>query len=123
RRGFTPFLTVSDEAAEVGIALQSASKTFNLAGLKCAHVVSASERGAEIVRRIPMEVEWRTGLFGIKAGIAAYTEGEPWLDALLARLGANQALLSDLLAEHVPGAAYVPGDAGFLAWVDFRALD
>lgn len=122
RRPFTPFLTVSDEAAEVGIAVQSASKTFNLAGLKCAHFVTASDRGAAVVGRIPMEVEWRTGLFGIKAGIAGYTEGEPWLDALLARLAANQALLVDLLAEHVPGAAYTQGDAGFLAWVDFRGL-
>lgn len=122
RRGFTPFLTVSEEAAEVGIAVQSASKTFNLAGLKCAHVISASDRMAGVVRRIPMEVEWRSGLFGIKAGIAAYNEGEPWLDALLARLASNQTLFVDLLAEHVPGAAYLPGDAGFLAWVDLTAL-
>lgn len=120
RRAFTPFLTVSSEARKVGFAVQSASKTFNLAGLKCAHLVTATDRNAEIVRRIPDEVEWRTGLFGIKAGIASYTDGDPWLDALLARLAANQTLLVDLLAEYVPAAAYVPGDAGFLAWVDMR---
>ncbi|HJB64027.1 MAG TPA: aminotransferase class I/II-fold pyridoxal phosphate-dependent enzyme, partial [Candidatus Microbacterium pullistercoris] len=120
RRSFTPFLTVSSEARKVGFAVQSASKTFNLAGLKCAHLVTATDRNAEIVRRIPDEVEWRTGLFGIKAGIASYTDGDPWLDALLARLAANQTLLVDLLAEYVPAAAYVPGDAGFLAWVDMR---
>ncbi|MGO2092184.1 MAG: MalY/PatB family protein [Microbacterium gubbeenense] len=122
RRAFTPFLEAGPEAADVGIAIHSASKTFNLAGLKCAHFVTVSDRLAKLVADMPMEVEWRTGLFGIKAGIAAYTEGDAWLDALLARLGSNQTLLGGLLAEHVPGAEYVPGDAGFLAWVDVSAL-
>lgn len=120
---FTPFLTVSDAAREVGVAVHSASKAFNLAGLKCAHMVTATDGMSEVVQRIPMEVEWRTGLFGIIAGIAAYEEGEAWLDALVARLHANQSLLVDLLAEHAPGARYEPGDAGFLAWVDVTALD
>ncbi|WP_166317267.1 aminotransferase class I/II-fold pyridoxal phosphate-dependent enzyme [Microbacterium excoecariae] len=114
----TPFLSVSPEAAEVGVAVLSASKAFNLAGLKCAHMVSASPTKRELVRAIPAEVEWRTGLFGIKAGIAAFEEGDAWLDALIARLALNQRLLVDLLAEHVPGSRYTPGDAGFLAWVD-----
>jgi len=122
KRTFTPFLESAPEAAEVGIAIHSASKTFNLAGLKCAHFVTASDRLTALVAGIPIEVEWRTGLFGLKAGIAAYSEGEAWLDALLARLGANQALLSDLIAEHMPGAEYLPGDAGFLAWVDVTAF-
>lgn len=120
---FTPFLTASDAAREVGVAVHSASKAFNLAGLKCAHMVTATDGMSEVVQRIPMEVEWRTGLFGIIAGIAAYEEGEAWLDALVARLHANQSLLVDLLAEHAPGARYEPGDAGFLAWVDVTALD
>ncbi|MGI6877527.1 MalY/PatB family protein [Microbacterium sp. gxy059] len=121
-RTVTPFLDVSDEARRVGVSVLSASKAFNLAGLKCAHLVTADPQKAALVRAIPMEVEWRTGLFGLHAGIAAFEEGEPWLDALLARLDENQRLLADLLAEHVPGAVYAPGDAGFLAWVDARAL-
>lgn len=119
---FTPFLAASDTAAEVGVAIMSASKAFNLAGLKCAHFVTASDAAQAVVSRIPMEVEWRTGLFGIMAGIAAFRDGDNWLDALLARLDANRGLLVDLLAEHVPGARYRPGQAGFLAWVDLREL-
>ncbi|WP_231915995.1 MalY/PatB family protein [Microbacterium karelineae] len=119
---FTPFLQAAPEAEQVGVSVQSASKAFNLAGLKCAHMATASDRMTTIVQGIPMEVEWRTGLFGIQAGIAAFEEGDDWLDALVARLAANQTLLVDLLAEHVPGAAYQPGDAGFLAWVDMNAL-
>lgn len=119
---FTPFLDAAPEAAEVGFALTSASKAFNLAGLKCAQIVTAAREPARIVRALPDEVEWRTSIFGAIAGRAAFESGDAWLDALLARLDLNRALLVELLAEHVPGARYAPGDAGFLAWVDFGAL-
>ncbi|WP_396652841.1 MalY/PatB family protein [Microbacterium sp. Marseille-Q6965] len=119
---FTPFLTAAPEAAEVGFALTSASKAFNLAGLKCAFIVTAADEPARIVRRIPDEVEWRTSILGLIAGEAALSLGDAWLDALLARLDTNRHLLSDLLAEHAPGALYRPPQAGFLAWVDFTAL-
>ncbi|WP_036319042.1 MalY/PatB family protein [Microbacterium indicum] len=120
KTAFVPFLTVSDDASRVGYALHSASKAFNLAGLKCAHIVTAADETTAVVDAMPDEVEWRTGIFGITAGIAAYSEGDAWLDALRERLVRNQALLVDLLAEHLPGAVYEPGDAGFLAWVDVR---
>lgn len=119
---FTPFLDAAPEAAELGFALSSASKAFNLAGLKCALVVTAADETARVVRAMPDEVEWRTAIFGAIAGRAAFEGGEPWLDAQLARLDLNRALLVELLAEHVPGARYTPGDAGFLAWVDLGAL-
>ncbi|MER7797817.1 aminotransferase class I/II-fold pyridoxal phosphate-dependent enzyme [Microbacterium sp. NPDC096154] len=119
---FTPFLAAAPEAAEVGFALTSASKAFNLAGLKCAFAVTAADGPARIVASIPDEVEWRTSLFGVFAGVAAFDEGDAWLDALIARLDLNRFLLRDLLAEHVPGARYLPGDAGYLAWVDLSAL-
>ncbi|GGH34821.1 MalY/PatB family protein [Microbacterium album] len=120
---FTPFLTAAPEAAEVGFALTSASKAFNLAGLKCALLVTAGDAPTRIARGIPDEVEWRTSIFGVHAGIAAFDHGDAWLDALLARLDLNRRLLADLLTRQLPGARYLPGDAGFLAWVDLSALD
>ncbi|WP_460720687.1 MalY/PatB family protein [Microbacterium aureliae] len=120
---FTPFLAASAAAARVGFAVTSASKAFNLAGLKCALMVTAGDAPAALVRGLPDEVEWRTGLFGALAGVAAFDPAsDAWLDALLARLDANRRLLADLLAEHVPGARYVIPDAGFLAWVDLGGL-
>src|SRR5687767_1464189 len=67
---FTPLLTVPG-AADVTIALLSASKAFNLAGLKCAAVVSASPRMAEAVGRLPVDLRWRVGHFGVLATVAA----------------------------------------------------
>ena len=120
---FTPFLAASDEAARVGYAVTSASKAYNLAGLKCALMVTASDETSRIVREMPAEVEWRTGLFGALAGVAAFSpETDAWLDAELAALDGNRRLLAELLAEHVPGARFRIPDAGFLAWVDLSAL-
>lgn len=120
---FTPFLDASPAAARVGYAVVSASKAFNLAGLKCALIVTADEATARVVRALPDEVEWRTGLFGAIAAVAAFApESDSWLDSQLAALDANRLLLAELLAEHVPGARYRVPDAGFLAWVDLTAL-
>lgn len=120
---FTPFLDASPVAARVGYAVVSASKAFNLAGLKCALIVTADERTSAIVRALPDEIEWRTGLFGAIAAVAAFSpESDPWLDAQLAALDANRVLLAELLSEHLPGARYRIPDAGFLAWVDLSEL-
>lgn len=119
---FTPFLSASEDAARVGFALVSASKAFNLAGLKCAIMVAASDEHAAVLRSLPAEVEWRTGHFGALASVAAFApESDAWLDSLRAALDENRRLLAELLAEHLPDAAYRIPDAGFLAWVDVSA--
>ena len=119
---YTPFLTASEAAAEVGYALTSASKAYNLAGLKCALIVTAHPDTQRVVRELPPEVEWRTGLFGALAGVAAFSPAsDDWLDALKATLDDNRRRLADLLAEHVPLARYRLPDAGFLAWIDLSA--
>ena len=122
--GFTPFLAVSDAAERVGYAVVSASKAFNLAGLKCALMVTADEETTAVVRGLPVEVEWRTGQFGLLAAVAAFSEeSDPWLDGLLRTLDENRLLLEDLLAAHLPGARYRIPDAGYLAWIDLSALE
>ncbi|PRB65776.1 MalY/PatB family protein [Microbacterium sp. MYb45] len=122
--GFTPFLAVNDAARRVGYAVVSASKAFNLAGLKCALMVTADDATSEVVRGLPVEVEWRTGQFGLLAAVAAFSEeSDPWLDGLLRTLDENRVLLEDLLAAHLPGARYRIPDAGYLAWIDLTALD
>ena len=121
--GFTPFLAVSDAAARIGYAVVSASKAFNLAGLKCALMVTADDETTAVVRGLPVEVEWRTGQFGLLAAVAAFSEeSDPWLDGLLRTLDENRLLLEDLIAAHLPGARYRIPDAGYLAWIDLTAL-
>ncbi|HRP99051.1 MAG TPA: aminotransferase class I/II-fold pyridoxal phosphate-dependent enzyme [Terrimesophilobacter sp.] len=120
---FTPFLAVSDAAREVGVCVTAASKAFNLAGLKCALLVTAKEPYSRIIGSMPMEVYWRTGILGLHATIAAYRNGGPWLDGVIRTLDANRRLLAELLTEKLPEVGYRMPEATYLAWLDFRELD
>jgi cystathionine beta-lyase len=119
---YTPFLTVSDTAREYGITVTSASKSFNIPGLKSALIVTASERGDRVRQSLPYEVEWRMGQFGAIASIAAFREGGPWLDGVLASLDDNRRLLAELIEDELPGVRYRMPDATYLAWLDLSAL-
>lgn len=117
-----PFLSVSEEAREHGIAFVSASKAFNLAGLTCAQTVTASERAAEVIGKLPFAAA-HAGHFGLMATVAAYRDGAPWLDDVIAVLDHNRALLAELLAATLPEVAYTPPRAGYLTWLDLRPFE
>jgi cysteine-S-conjugate beta-lyase len=117
-----PFLGVSDAAREHGIALCSASKAFNLAGLHCAQIVTASARAEAVIEQLPFTAT-HAGHFGALATIAAYRDGAAWLDDVIAVVDHNRALLADLLAATLPEVGYTPPRAGYLTWLDLRALD
>lgn len=119
---FTPFLSVSPEAAEHGICVTAASKGWNLAGLKCAVFVTASDRMRRVVAGMPEEVAWRTSQFGLIASCAAYRDAEPWLDGVVTAVQANRLLLAELLDARLPGVRYEQPHASFLAWLDLAAL-
>jgi cystathionine beta-lyase len=117
-----PFLAVSEAAAERGIAFCSASKTFNVAGLHCAQIVTASEDAAAVIRKLPFSAT-HCGHLGAIASVAAFREGGPWLDDVIAVLDHNRRLLAELLAERLPEVGYAQPQAGYLAWLDLRALE
>ena len=118
---FTPFLAVSESARRHGIAAHSASKAWNLAGLKCALMVTAHDVMGARVATLPKEVEVRTSLFGRIASTAAFEHGEEWLAGMLASVEANRARLGRLLDEHLPEVICREPHASYLAWLDFRA--
>jgi cysteine-S-conjugate beta-lyase len=118
---FTPMLTL-DGAPEVAVSVLSASKAWNLAALQCAVIVTAGQRMAEVVGRFSPDVRWRTGHFGVIAGIAAFRDGEQWLDQLLVTLSHRRAQLGTLLSEHLPMIEWSPPEATYLAWLDCRAI-
>jgi cysteine-S-conjugate beta-lyase len=118
---FTPLLTVPG-APEIAVSVLSASKAWNLAGLKCAAVVTAAPGMAAVAGRLPADTRWRVGHFGVIAAIAAFTAGERWLDQLLLTLDYRRTLLSDLLSQRLPRILWHPPEATFLAWLDCAAL-
>ncbi|CAM5638501.1 cysteine-S-conjugate beta-lyase OS=Streptomyces tendae OX=1932 GN=GUR47_04770 PE=3 SV=1 [Streptomyces tendae] len=115
---FVPYLSVP--GAERGLALMSASKGWNLAGLKAALAI-AGPGAADDLARMPEEVGHGPSHVGVLAHTAALRDGTGWLDAVLAGLDENRRL-TGLLAEHLPGVVHRAGEATYLAWLDCRAL-
>ncbi|WP_328418351.1 pyridoxal phosphate-dependent aminotransferase [Micromonospora sp. NBC_00389] len=116
---FVPYLSVP--GAENGLSLMSASKGWNLAGLRGALLIAGPDAAADLAR-VPFEVSVSTSHLGVIAHTAAFRDGGEWLDALLTGLDDNRRLLAALLAEHLPAIRYHPGQATYLAWLDCRAL-
>jgi cysteine-S-conjugate beta-lyase len=116
---FTPYLSVP--GAENALALMSATKAWNLCGLKAAIAIAGPEAAADL-RRMPEEVSHGPSHLGAIAHAAAFGTAGDWLDALLQGLDANRRLLGDLIAEHLPGVTYQRPQGTYLAWLDCRQL-
>ncbi|WP_406044590.1 pyridoxal phosphate-dependent aminotransferase [Micromonospora sp. NBC_00898] len=116
---FTPYLTVA--GAENAFALISASKAWNLAGLKAALAVAGPQAAADL-NRMPEEVSHGPSHLGVIAHTAAFRAGGPWLDLLLDGLDTNRTLLETLLAKHLPRVRYHRPEGTYLAWLDCTAL-
>jgi cystathionine beta-lyase len=117
---FVPFLSVGHELADQAVAFCSASKGWNIPGLKCGITVAGSEAAAKLLTD-----HWEALLashHGVLASVAAFTQAVDWLDAVRGQLVENRELLARLLSERLPEVGYVPGEASFLAWLDCRKL-
>ncbi|HEU4566086.1 MAG TPA: aminotransferase class I/II-fold pyridoxal phosphate-dependent enzyme [Gemmatimonadaceae bacterium] len=119
----TPFVTVSEPLGARAVTLASASKGWNIPGLKCALLVagSAAMRATLAPLALPERAE-RVGHLGVIGTVAALREGGAWLDALVRHLDRNRARLAALLAAELPAVRWVPPQAGYLAWLDCTAL-
>lgn len=117
---FVPFGSLDHEMTELAYVFTSASKGWNIAGLKCGLAVAGSDQTAEVLAE-----RWEALLgshLGVLASVAAYTRAVDWLDAVIAQIDQNRGLLARLLSEHLPEVGYRPGAATFLAWLDCRKL-
>ena len=116
---FTPYLTVPGSGR--GITVTSASKAWNLAGLKAALVVPGEEARADVARLHPF-VTFGASHFGVIAQTAAYRHGREWVHDLVDELDANRSLLDELVRDRLAGARLLVPDSTYLAWLDLRPL-
>jgi cysteine-S-conjugate beta-lyase len=129
--GYAPMATVDSggsagvagEAVAGAVTFVSASKAFNLPGLKAALAVAVGPPAWRLLTELPIEIGYGASLFGVLAGQAAFTAGDAWLDALLAALDTNRRLLGELLRAHLPEVGYAQPQATYLAWLDLRRLE
>ncbi len=120
---YTPFAAVSDECRDNCVVCTSPSKSFNTAGLQIANIIcnNAGLR-SRIDRAININEVCDVNPFGVVALMAAYNEGEEWLDSLCAYLKGNYDALCSWMDGHLPHLRITPLEGTYLVWVDCRAL-
>ncbi len=117
-----PYAALSPLTAAHAVTATSASKAWNLPGLKAAQLLLSDEADAAHWARVGGVIAHGTSTLGVVANTAAYRDGEAWLAEVLGALDANRRLLADLLAEHLPRVRHTPPEGTYLAWLDCRAL-
>ena len=117
-----PYASLSPVAAAHTVTATSASKAWNLPGLKAAQLVLSTDADAEHWARVGFLYGHGASTLGVLAATAAYDAGGEWLDGVLTYLDGNRRLLGDLLAERLPEVRYRPPEGTYLGWLDCRPL-
>lgn len=122
-RRHIPIAALDAEIAARTLTLMSASKAFNIAGLCMAFAHFGSATLRQRFERVPAHLRGGTNTLSIAAVDAAWRDGQPWLDAVLAVLAANRDRVAAFVASRWPSVRHLPPQATYLAWLDMRALD
>ncbi len=120
----TVFSTISEEFEQKTIVCTAPSKTFNLAGLQVSNIIIPNEKMRQsfintIVHKNGIGIP---NSFGIVAMIAAYNEGEEWLEQVLRYIDSNFEYLKDFIRSKIPIIKYIEPEGTYLAWLDFNSL-
>lgn len=119
-----PFASLSTEFLHHSVTCTAPSKTFNLAGLQVANILAADElTRRKIDKALNVNEVCDISPFAVTALIAAYTEGEEWLNQVKEYLLENYIYLRDYFSEHLPQFPVLPLEATYLVWVDCAVLE
>jgi len=119
-RQHAPVASLAPEIEQRTITLMAPSKTFNLPGLKCAVAIIPNAALRERFLAAAGDLVPKINVLGCTAAVAAYREGDAWLEALLGYLKANRDFLVQQVRATLPGVAVAPAEATYLAWLDCR---
>jgi cysteine-S-conjugate beta-lyase len=117
-----PYASLSAVTAGHTVTATSASKAWNLPGLKTAQFIVSNEADAAVWEEIGQMASHGASNLGVIANTAAYTHGREWLDAVVAYLDGNRRFLGEALAESLPGIRYRPPEGTYIGWLDARTL-
>lgn len=118
-----PMASVSSEIAAITTTCIAPSKTFNLAGLQSSTIVydTVEHKDAYVAELKRMDIA-RNNCFSLVATMAAYEQGEEWLNQLLVYLSGNMRFIREFCAEHLPELKPNTPEATYLCWIDASAL-
>jgi cystathionine beta-lyase len=119
---YTPILSLGENARKVSIVVSAASKGWNIAGLKCAIIVTQDPVLFARLNEMPLAVHYRSSLLGAFATAVAFSDCGDWLDDVVSQLDENRYLIKNLLSAKLPSVRYHIPDNGYLAWLDLESL-
>ena len=115
----TPFASIREEFLEHSVTCMAPSKTFNIAGIQVANIFAFdADIRKKIDKALNINEVCEINAFAVAALMAAYNEGEEWLDALIPYLYGNYMYLKDFFAAHLPQFHVLPLEATYLVWID-----
>ena len=115
-----PIASLGAEIADHTITFMAPTKTYNLAGVHCGFAVIQNGQMRMRFLAAGRDLVREPGIMGYAAALAAYHDGQSWLDALLRYLEDNRDVLVRYVGEHLPGVDMVKPEATYLAWLDCR---
>jgi cysteine-S-conjugate beta-lyase len=119
-----PFASLGPDAAARTITLTSATKGFNIPGLRTALMYFGTlELKERFHKRMPGRLLGSPNVIGIDATVAAWRHGQPWLKQVMSILEKNRATVTEFLARELPAVRYRQPEATYLAWLDCRAMN
>ena len=123
RQQHVPIASLDAAIAARTITLMAPSKSFNLPGLKCAVAIIPNVSLREQFVAARLDLVRAVNVLGYTAALAAYRDGQPWLDALLRYLEANRDFVVESVRSKLPGISAAASEATYLAWLDCREAD
>ena len=120
---FIPILSLGADAETVSVTVTAASKGWNIAGLKCAIIISQNAEMNSKLANLAPAMHYRASLLGGFATAVAFADSGVWLDSAIAQLDHNRHLIKDLLAEKLPTVRYHLPQNSYLAWLDVESLN
>ncbi|MGD8193604.1 MalY/PatB family protein [Herbiconiux sp. P18] len=121
-RRHVPYASISEATAAHTVTGTSASKAWNIPGLKAAQLITSNDADDAVYRRFGFAVQHGAATPGVVAGTAAYRHGRDWLADVMEYLDGNRRLLASLLHDLLPEVGYRMPEATYLAWLDLRGL-
>ena len=116
----TPIAALGEDIANNTITLMAPSKTFNIAGLECSFAVIPNPEMRRAYEKSRTGLTGHVNLLGVTAALAAYRDGQTWLDELLPYLESNRDLLVNFVRENLTGLKMESPQGTYLAWIDCR---
>ncbi len=115
-----PIASLAPEIAEQTVTLIAPSKTYNIAGLKCSVAIVQNLGVRHRLERTYPDLVPGVNVLGYTAALAAYRDGQAWLDGLLHYLEKNLDFLMRVVDRDLPGITMSRPEGTYLAWLDCR---